>query len=199
MRHESTRHVPKGFSITVATMNAAVTDDPAGSKKAVARPTMSEDAEWASGLGGQLRLVQASFADDDAATRQQYLSEEIARALKTVPPTKRRAYLQALAERFPAWEGAPAVKESARRGFAPGRTRRPPRGSRALPQHCPTARAGRAARSRRACRFAGGRRRRARRRCHRDRVRAGGIAEKAGARSRRELSPRCASSGSLRY
>ncbi|HEY3899533.1 MAG TPA: hypothetical protein VGM54_13010 [Chthoniobacter sp.] len=89
-------------------MSAAVTDDPAGAK-----PTglaMSEDAEWASGLGAQLRLIQASFAEDDAATRQQYISDEIARALKTVSPTKRRAYLQALAERFPNWEGAPAPK-----------------------------------------------------------------------------------------
>lgn len=72
---------------------------------------MGEEAEWASGLGGQLRLVQASFADDDLATRQQYLSDEIARALKVVPPTKRRAYLQALAERFPAWDAAPAAKQ----------------------------------------------------------------------------------------
>ena len=71
---------------------------------------MSEEAEWACGVGGQLRLIQASFADDDAATRQQYLSEEIARALKTVPPTKRRGHLQALAERFPAWESAPTPK-----------------------------------------------------------------------------------------
>lgn len=72
---------------------------------------MSEDAEWASGLGAQLKLIQASFAEDDPMTRQQYISEEIARALKTVSPTKRRSYLQALAERFPAWEGAPAPKQ----------------------------------------------------------------------------------------
>ena len=88
-------------------MSAAVTDDPARSNKSASRPAMSEDAEWASGLSGQLRLIQASFADDDAAMRQQYLSEEIARAIKSVPPSKRRTYLQTLAERFPAWEGAP--------------------------------------------------------------------------------------------
>ncbi|EDY19676.1 hypothetical protein CfE428DRAFT_2852 [Chthoniobacter flavus Ellin428] len=71
---------------------------------------MSEDAEWASGLGAQLKLVQASFAEDDPVTRQQYISDEIARALKTVSPSKRRSYLQALAGRFPSWEGAPAPK-----------------------------------------------------------------------------------------
>ena len=74
---------------------------------------MSEDVEWANGLGSRLRLIQASFAEDDVATRQQYLSEEISRALKTVPPTKRRAFLQALAERFPAWEGAPTAQKKA--------------------------------------------------------------------------------------
>lgn len=73
---------------------------------------MSEDVEWANGLGSRLRLIQASFAEDDAATRQQYLSEEISRALKTVPPTKRRPFLQALAARFPSWEGAPAAKKA---------------------------------------------------------------------------------------
>jgi len=73
---------------------------------------MSEDVEWANGLGGRLRLIQASFAEDDVATRQQYLSDEISRALKTVPPTKRRAFLQALAERFPAWEAAPTAKKA---------------------------------------------------------------------------------------
>jgi hypothetical protein len=57
-----------------------------------------------------LRLIQASFAEDDAATRQQYLAEEIARALKTVPPARRRPYLQALAERFPSWGGAPSAQ-----------------------------------------------------------------------------------------
>lgn len=98
------------FLITLTFMSAAVTDDPARSKQPSGRLAMSEDVEWASGLSGQLRLIQASFAEDDAATRQQYLSEEIARAIKAVAPTKRRAYLQALAERFPAWEGAPAPK-----------------------------------------------------------------------------------------
>ncbi len=90
-------------------MSAAATDESARSRSSASRPAGSEEAEWASGLGGQLRLIQASFAEDDAATRQQYLSEEIARALKSVPPARRRPYLQALAERFPAWGGAPTT------------------------------------------------------------------------------------------
>jgi hypothetical protein len=100
-------------------MSAAATDDPARSKQPAGRLGVSEDVEWASGLAGQLRLIQSSFADDDAPTRQQYLSEEIARAIKGVSPTKRRAYLQALAERFPAWEGAPAAKDAPAAEFTP--------------------------------------------------------------------------------
>jgi hypothetical protein len=97
------------FLLSRFTMCAAAIDEPSP----VGRLAMSEEAEWAAGLSGQLRLVQASFADDDATIRRDYLSEEIARALKGVSPGKRRVYLQALSERFPAWEGAPSAKEKA--------------------------------------------------------------------------------------
>jgi hypothetical protein len=65
---------------------------------------LSEEALWASGLASRLKLLQANFADDAPATRQTYITEEIERALKTVVPAKRKLYLQALAERFPAWQ-----------------------------------------------------------------------------------------------
>jgi len=107
------------FLLPVLTMSAAATDDPARSKQPAGRLGLSEEVEWASGLGAQLRLVQASFADDDAATRQQYISEEISRALKGVPPTKRRSYLQALASRFPSWKSAPAKKEAPAADLSP--------------------------------------------------------------------------------
>lgn len=94
-------------------MSAAATDESARPRPSEGRPAGSEEAEWASGLGGQLRLIQASFAEDDAATRQQYLTEEISRALKGVPPSRRRPYLQALAERFPAWQSSPATSADA--------------------------------------------------------------------------------------
>ena len=59
---------------------------------------------WATGLASRLRLVQANFADDQPATRQNFIAEEIERSLKGVVPSKRKVYLNALAEKFPAWQ-----------------------------------------------------------------------------------------------
>lgn len=64
---------------------------------------------WASGLAARLKLLQANFADDAPATRQTYLAEEIDRAIKNVVPARRKVYLQALAERFPAWQAPQAA------------------------------------------------------------------------------------------
>jgi len=73
---------------------------------------LSEEALWASGLGARLRLLQANFADDPASARQGHIIEEIERALKPVSPTRRKAYLASLAERFPAWEGTRSAARS---------------------------------------------------------------------------------------
>ena len=67
---------------------------------------LAEEASWASGLASRLRLVQANFADDQAAARQAYIAEEVERGLKGVAPSKRKAYLNALAVQFPAWQSA---------------------------------------------------------------------------------------------
>ena len=61
---------------------------------------------WANGLAARLRLIQANFSDDAPAARQGYLIEEIERALKDINPSRRKAHLAALTERFPAWEAA---------------------------------------------------------------------------------------------
>jgi len=73
---------------------------------------LSEESLWASGLASRLRLLQANFADDPSSLRQGYITEEIERALKTVSPTRRTAYLGSLAERFPAWEGLRSAARS---------------------------------------------------------------------------------------
>ncbi len=73
---------------------------------------LSEEAQWASGLASRLRLIQANFADDPANVRQGYIVEEIERALKAVTPSRRRPYLDSLAERFPAWEGVRTAASS---------------------------------------------------------------------------------------
>ena len=64
---------------------------------------------WASGLASRLKLLQANFADDAPAARQNYIAEEIDRALKNVVPTRRKLYLEALAEQFPAWQSGQTV------------------------------------------------------------------------------------------
>jgi hypothetical protein len=74
--------------------------------------SLSEEALWASGLAARLKLIQANFADDPSSVRQGYITEEIERALKLVSPTRRKLYLDSLAERFPAWEGIRSTAES---------------------------------------------------------------------------------------
>ncbi len=70
---------------------------------------LTEEALWASGLASRLKLLQANCADDAPATRQTYITEEIDRALKGVVPAKRKLYLDALAELFPAWQSGQTV------------------------------------------------------------------------------------------
>src|ERR1043166_1646420 len=65
---------------------------------------LSEESLWASGFGARLRLTQTAFAGDSPQARPNFLYEEIERGLKDVVPSKRPRFLQALAERFPAWE-----------------------------------------------------------------------------------------------
>jgi|SoiMethySBSTD1v2_1073268.scaffolds.fasta_scaffold529240_1 hypothetical protein len=66
---------------------------------------LSEESVWASRMAARLRLIIASCAEDPAPTRRTYLVEEIERELKQVSPTRRKAYLDSLVERFPSWEG----------------------------------------------------------------------------------------------
>ena len=66
----------------------------------------SDEAQWAVGMGTRLRMMQASLADDDAAARRGYLEEEVEREIRGIPDSRRKAYLEALAERFPQGEGA---------------------------------------------------------------------------------------------
>lgn len=80
-------------------------------------PQLSDEISWAMRVGARLQMLQASFADDDAAARTGYIEEEVEHALRDVPPARRGAYLQALAERFPSWESraatpAPAASQS---------------------------------------------------------------------------------------
>src|SRR5437773_2643198 len=73
---------------------------------------LSEEALCASGLAPRLRLIQANFADDSPSIRQRYVVEEIERALKPISPTRRKAYLESQADRFPAWDGVRSTAQS---------------------------------------------------------------------------------------
>ena len=69
---------------------------------------LSETALWANGLAARLKVLQANLADDDAATREGFIVDEINRALKGSVPEKRKLLLDALAEQFPSWQSTPA-------------------------------------------------------------------------------------------
>ncbi len=68
----------------------------------------SDEAQWAVGMGAKLRMMQASLADDDPSARSDYLREEIEREIRGVPDSRRKGYLEALADRFPQGEGGGA-------------------------------------------------------------------------------------------
>jgi hypothetical protein len=67
---------------------------------------LAEPAVWASATGNRLKYLQANLSDEPPASRQEFITEELQRALQPVPASKRNSYLDALAERFPTWEFA---------------------------------------------------------------------------------------------
>jgi len=60
-----------------------------------------QESDWISAVAGRLRLIQADAAPAPTEKRRDYLTEEVARTLKTVPPAQRKRYLEALLSRFP--------------------------------------------------------------------------------------------------
>jgi hypothetical protein len=77
---------------------------------------LSEESLWASALAARLRILQANFADDEPATRQGFIVQEIETALKGCVPEKRKAFLEALTARFP---GAPTLAPGGNGSVAP--------------------------------------------------------------------------------
>ena len=59
---------------------------------------------WASSIGNRMKYLQANLAEETPEVRQEYLEEDLRRALQDVPNSKRGSYLDALNERFPTWE-----------------------------------------------------------------------------------------------
>ncbi|MCD6303460.1 MAG: hypothetical protein J7M21_00685 [Planctomycetes bacterium] len=52
----------------------------------------------------RLRMVQVDFADQPPEVRREYLNEELERAISSVVPEQREAFLRRLMEQFPAWD-----------------------------------------------------------------------------------------------
>lgn len=73
---------------------------------------MENETIWAAGLAARLRLLQVDCADAPVATRQEFFTEEIGRALKSIPAEKRAPYLNALSDKFPAWGAEGGVPNS---------------------------------------------------------------------------------------
>lgn len=72
----------------------------------------TESERWrvlADRTANRLRLIQADLADEPAAARQEHLAEEVRSALGEVDPAERNAFLEAVEERFPGWEGGRVV------------------------------------------------------------------------------------------
>jgi hypothetical protein len=69
---------------------------------------LSEESLWASALAARLRLLQASFADDEPSVREDFIAQEIDRALKGIVPERRKVLLESLARMFPLGGTAPA-------------------------------------------------------------------------------------------
>jgi hypothetical protein len=65
---------------------------------------LAEPATWAAALVTRLKYLQTNLAEETPGNRQVYLEEELRRALQAVPADRRGAYLDGLAQSFPAWE-----------------------------------------------------------------------------------------------
>ena len=73
----------------------------------------SELSSLAEAIANHIRLIQIDFADEPAEKRHAFLADEIERALSDQTPTRRRALLDELIERFPTWNAQMLSAQSA--------------------------------------------------------------------------------------
>jgi len=60
-----------------------------------------EESTWISEVANRLRLIHADAATAAPEKRREYIQEEAARSLKSVPPANRKRFIEALLARFP--------------------------------------------------------------------------------------------------
>ena len=64
-------------------------------------------------VANRLRLIQADFADEPESTRKDYIADEIKRAMASLVPAERAAFLDALSKEFPTWDNRVEISPSA--------------------------------------------------------------------------------------
>jgi len=70
----------------------------------------NQRAKLVAATANRLRLVQSDFADEPEQVRKDYLSDEIQRALGTLIPNERKAFLDELKQYFPTWDAKVEVR-----------------------------------------------------------------------------------------
>ena len=70
----------------------------------------NQRAKLVAATANRLRLVQSDFADEPEQVRKDYLSDEIQRALGTLIPNERKAFLDELKQFFPTWDAKVEVR-----------------------------------------------------------------------------------------
>ncbi|XAL98987.1 hypothetical protein OT109_15550 [Phycisphaeraceae bacterium D3-23] len=70
-----------------------------------------EISNLAEAIANRVRLIQVDFADEPADKRHAFLADEIERALSDQTPSRRRALLDELIERFPTWNAQMLAKQ----------------------------------------------------------------------------------------
>ncbi len=60
-----------------------------------------QESGWVEEFAGRLQLIRVDTAAATTQQRREYLQEEVARGLKSIPPASHKRYLEALLARFP--------------------------------------------------------------------------------------------------
>ncbi len=82
-----------------------------------------QETNWINELAARLRLIQTDTASAEPEKRREFLQEEVARKLNTVPQANRKRFIEALLARFPV---AGQILKSAPAPSAPAPSAQPP-------------------------------------------------------------------------
>ncbi len=75
--------------------------------------SLTDSTKQVAALANRLRAIQADLADQTNDTRQEYMADEIRRALADLTPAERAEFLAELGELFPTWEQNVSASDTA--------------------------------------------------------------------------------------